>query len=74
MIQPALTTLHPDKEQRPIVAGETWTKKASGKCSNKRPQVRIIDQSSTGLRLVRFRDCYDIAWRKSERVFRRDYE
>ena len=70
MIQPALTPLHPKKEPRPIVAGETWTKRASQKTSISRPTANVVRFDSgmvyfnTGTRLRH----------SSERVFRETYE
>lgn len=74
-IQPALTPLHPDKPPREIVAGETWTKKASQKCSNKRPTCRVVSAYTTrgGASWVTIFENGTQRMTR-EHIFRRDYE
>lgn len=72
MIQPALTPLHPEKPLREIVAGETWTKRASQKCINKRPTFRVITFNNGIITGVVSGLSKHI--RRTERTFRRDWE
>jgi hypothetical protein len=57
--EPALSPLHPDKPEPPIVTGAIWIKKASGKTSVNAPQITIFrtyaDLKTVEVKPVNFR-------------------
>lgn len=76
-VVPALLQLRPDKPPRPIIAGETWTKRASGKNSNNRPRIVVSSvRQKAKSRMVDYSHLPD-RWpcrTQTERTFRRDWE
>lgn len=75
--EPALQPLHPDKPEPPIVAGEVWIKKASGKTTQNAPRCRVLSFNPK----LRAGVCVTHIWNGrdgniqdfTERTFRRDW-
>ena len=74
--EPALSPLHPDKPEPPIVAGDVWQKIATGKTSVNAPRCKIVDYSPTlrhPVGIVPAPPALGTTKYISERVFRRDW-
>lgn len=75
--EPAMKPLHPNKPEPPIVAGDVWVKKASGKTSVNAPRCDVLAYlGSEGWRsrrvVYRVRG-QTVTRRVTERTFRRDW-
>ena len=74
LAEPAMKPIHPDKPEPPIVAGDVWIKKASGKTSVNVPRVKVLHYFPGNRRSVCVQHLPGsfYTWH-SERVFRRDW-
>ena len=72
--EPAMKPLHPDKPEPPIVAGDVWIKKASGKTSVNAPTCRVLRFEPERRIAVRVLDLSaNVERYMSESIFRRDW-